>query len=127
MVGKAATVPILIVEDEFLVRMALIDQLEDAGFEVLEAATAVDAFASLEERPDIRLIFTDIHMPGDTDGLTFAREVSQRWPDMGIILTSGQSTLSEADLPSRSTFIPKPYRFEDVAAAIGSFLAPSVT
>jgi len=116
-------VPILLVEDEFLVRMALIDQLQDAGYEVIEAATAVDAWAALEARPDVRLIFTDIYMPGDTDGLAFAREVRQRLPDIGIIVTSGRSAPEQSELPAGSAFLGKPYRYQDVERTMAGLLA----
>ena len=122
--------PILLVEDEFLVRMALIDQLEEAGYEVLEAATAVDAWAALEARPDIALIFTDIHMPGDTDGLAFAKDVRERLPDIGILITSGKQPLQQADLPAGGLFLSKPYQYEDVERALATLLekhAESVT
>ncbi len=116
-------VPILFVEDEFLVRMALIDQLQAAGYEVLEAATAVDAWAALEERPDIKVIFTDIQMPGDTDGLAFANEVRNRLPNIGILITSGQVTPDPSELPTVSAFLAKPYRYENVERALASVMA----
>ena len=58
---------ILIVEDEFLIRAATADVIREAGFEVLEAANADDALVILEARGDIRVVFTDIQMPGSMD------------------------------------------------------------
>ncbi|RYE54280.1 MAG: response regulator, partial [Hyphomicrobiales bacterium] len=60
---------VLVVEDEALVRIDIADQLSDAGFDVLEAANAAEAIDLLEKNPSIRLVFTDIDMPGSMDGL----------------------------------------------------------
>jgi CheY-like chemotaxis protein len=60
---------VLLVEDEFLVRMGTRAAVEMAGFDVLEAGDADEAIAILAERNDVRLIFTDVHMPGSMDGL----------------------------------------------------------
>ena len=71
---------ILVVEDEFLVRISTVEMIEDAGFRVLQAADADEAIEILQVRPDIRVIFTDIHMPGSMDGLRLAHAVRARWP-----------------------------------------------
>jgi hypothetical protein len=60
---------ILVVEDEVPVRMMAVSVAEDRGFEVLSAASADEAIGILESRSDIRLVFTDVHMPGSMDGL----------------------------------------------------------
>ena len=59
---------VLLVEDEFVVRIGTRAALETAGFDVIEAGDADEAIAILAARDDIRLIFTDIHMPGSMDG-----------------------------------------------------------
>ena len=61
---------VLIVEDEPLLRMVAADIVQDAGFETIEAAHADSAIAILEARKDIRIVFTDVHMPGSMDGLS---------------------------------------------------------
>ena len=60
---------VLIVEDESLVRLGAVRSIEEAGSEVIEAANADEAIRILENRSDIRVVFTDIHMPGSMDGL----------------------------------------------------------
>src|SRR5664279_3394362 len=90
---------VLIVEDEFLLRMGAAEMIGDAGFDVVEAASADEAIAILEARPDIRVIFTDIQMPGSMDGLKLARFVRDRWPPIKIIATSGLVTVKDDDLP----------------------------
>ena len=100
---------VLIVEDEFLLRMDAVDMIEAAGFEAVEAANAEQAIEILEARSDITAIFTDIQMPGSMDGLKFARAVKGRWPPIKIVATSGHVHVSETDLPEGGRFLPKPY------------------
>jgi CheY-like chemotaxis protein len=109
---------ILIVEDEFLIRMQTADVIRDAGFEVVEAISADDAILILESRRDIRVVFTDIHMPGSMDGLKLAHAVRDRWPPVHIIATSGRQLIHESDLPAGSLFFAKPYSPERVAGAL---------
>lgn len=69
---------VLVVEDEDLVRMLAVDMLEDAGFEVIEAATAGAALAILETDPTIGVLFTVIEMPGSMTGLDLAGRIAKR-------------------------------------------------
>jgi CheY-like chemotaxis protein len=100
---------VLIVEDEFLLRMDAVDMIEAAGFAVAEAANADQAIEILEARSDITVIFTDIQMPGSMDGLKLARAVRGRWPPIKIVATSGHVHVSETDMPAGGRFLPKPY------------------
>jgi CheY-like chemotaxis protein len=109
---------ILIVEDEFLLRLDSAETIEQAGFEVVQAANADEAIAILEARPEIHLVFTDIQMPGSMDGLKLARFVRDRWPPIKIIATSGREVAGENDLPAGSLFLPKPYRGPVLVSAI---------
>jgi CheY-like chemotaxis protein len=61
-------ITVLVVEDEILVRMDIAMSLEHEGFVVLEASNADEAIAILNACCDIRLMFTDIDMPGSMDG-----------------------------------------------------------
>ena len=60
---------VLAVEDEPLILMLAIDMIRDAGFEALWASDADEAIRILESRGDIRIVFTDINMPGSMDGI----------------------------------------------------------
>lgn len=106
------------VEDEPLLRMAAADMVQDAGFEVVEAADATEAVRILESRPDIRIVFTDIDTPRGLDGMKLAAAIRDRWPPVEIILTSGHLAPPRAELPMRAMFFPKPYREEQVVAAM---------
>lgn len=101
---------VLVVEDDPLLRMNAVDMIEEAGFRAIEAPNADAAIKMLENRNDIRLIFTDIDMPGSMDGLALAHAVANRWPPVRIFATSGHFKVSETDLPNGGRFIPKPYR-----------------
>jgi CheY-like chemotaxis protein len=80
---------VLVVEDNFLIRMHAVDMIADADFAVVEAANADDAIVILEDRLDITVVFTDIQMPGSMDGLKLAAAIRGRWPPIKIIATSG--------------------------------------
>ena len=111
-----ATRPIvLIVEDEFLLRMSAVAMIEDAGFEVLQGGDADEAITMLESRSDIRLVFTDIQMPGSMDGLKLAAAVKGRWPPIKIIATSGRHLIRDSDLPEGALFLSKPYTSEGIS------------
>jgi CheY-like chemotaxis protein len=71
---------VLIVEDEPVIRMNAAAMIEDAGYGVLEAANADDAILLLETHSEIRVVFSDIEMPGSMDGLRFIQVVRERWP-----------------------------------------------
>lgn len=72
---------VLVVEDEGLIRMSLVEDLEDSGFQVFEAGDAEEALDVLQGHPEITVLFTDIDMPGSMDGLTLAKLVGQSRPD----------------------------------------------
>jgi two-component sensor histidine kinase len=91
-----------------VLRMRAADIVEDAGFTPVEAVNADEALAILESRSDIDLLFTDIQMPGSMDGLKLAHAVHDRWPDIKIILVSGQVKPSDAERPADSRFFGKP-------------------
>jgi CheY-like chemotaxis protein len=118
-----ASVAVLVVEDEYLIRMDTASSLETAGFIVYEAENAAEAIRSLEAHNEIRLIFTDINMPGSMDGLALARYVRGRWPPVKIIVTSGYVKLRDSDLPSGALFVEKPYYPTQIAHKMSDLLA----
>ncbi|WP_441244699.1 response regulator [Tardiphaga sp. 768_D3_N2_1] len=115
---------VLVVEDDVLLRMFAVEMIEEAGFRVIEAQDADAAIRLLEARNDIRIIFTDIDMPGSMNGLKLAHAVANRWPPIRIIATSGHFRIGESDLPNGGRFIPKPYRQHQVIGALTEFASP---
>jgi two-component system, response regulator PdtaR len=117
---------VLIVEDEALVRMDVAALLAEAGFVVYEAGDADEAIGLLEEHRDIRLIFTDVHMPGSMDGLKLAHYARERWPPIKIIVASGQVVIRDEDMPSGGVFLAKPYRPESIASKVREMVGEAV-
>jgi CheY-like chemotaxis protein len=117
--GNSTNIPaVLIVEDEPLVRIGAVNIIEDAGFKVIQAESADEAIRVLECRGDIRVVFTDIHMPGSMNGLKLAHAVRNRWPPIKIILTSGRDLIAEQVLPEGGRFFAKPYNPIEILDAL---------
>jgi CheY-like chemotaxis protein len=121
-VSQASHVTVLIVEDEPLIMMVALETISQAGFEVIEAVNADEAIRVLESRNDIRIIFTDINMPGSMDGLKLAHAVRGRWPPIKIIATSAYGYKTVDELPTGSLFIAKPYAAQALVRALSSVL-----
>jgi two-component system, response regulator PdtaR len=100
---------VLIVEDDFLLRMHAVSLLEEAGFDTIEAGSANEAIALLESRKDIRIVSTDINLPGSTDALRLALAIRHRWPPIELLLTSGHTRVRDENMPDRGLFLGKPY------------------
>ena len=99
----------LVVEDEALIRFDLAQTLEAAGYKTFEAADADEAIVLMEAHPEIRVVFTDIQMPGTMDGLALSHYVRKRWPPTILVISSGHFTPSKDEMASDALFIPKPY------------------
>jgi len=98
------------VEDELLVRMTAVDELEEAGFQLLEAANADVALKVLEAHSDeVQVLFTDVHMPGSMDGMDLARQVHARWPHVRLLIASGYARPEPHEIPDDGRFVQKPY------------------
>lgn len=113
---------ILVVEDEPLIRVGLASLLEDAGFETYEAANADAAIRTLERVDDIRLVVTDVDMPGSMDGLKLAHYVRHRWPPVQLIVVSGKVGVGATELPEGVRFFSKPYAEQMFLETVGQLL-----
>jgi len=120
--GSTDVPKVLVVEDEMVLRMRAADIVEDAGFTPIEAVNADEAIAILESRSDIAVLFTDIQMPGSMDGLKLAHAVHARWPDIKIVLVSGQVKPTDAERPADSRFFGKPLGVEQMIAELQSMV-----
>lgn len=112
---------VLVVEDEFLVRMLAVDILCEQGFEVFEACDAADALNLLHREVKIDLLFTDVRMPGEMDGVELAQFARTRWPKLRVIITSGHCG-AHPPLPDIS-YLSKPYATPQLLALVRSELA----
>lgn len=109
---------VLLVEDESFIRLSTADELQQAGFVVLEADSASEAIQILEQRHDICIVFTDVHLEDSMDGLELLRFVASRWPPIRLFATSGAAAVTDSELPSGAKFFPKPY---DRASLVSAF------
>ena len=109
---------ILVVEDDALIRLTLSDYLQDNGFKVLEAGSGDEALAIIAAPAfTVDLIFTDVMMPGLTDGFALARWVSENQPNIPVIVTSGDAEkIATTREREGFQFVPKPYELDAIAA-----------
>jgi CheY-like chemotaxis protein len=115
---------VLVVEDESMVRMPIAEYLRDCGYNVLEAADASEAIATMRAEGPVSLVFSDIRMPGKMDGFGLAEWFQSHHPSVPVLLTSGYN--GGRNLPvdriSRTRFIEKPYSQTQVARQIAALL-----
>ncbi len=111
-------ISVLVVDDDFLIRLDLVDYLQTEGFTVFEAGDADAAIAILEANPAIHILLTDVDMPGSMDGLKLSAAVRNRWPPVRIVVTSGHRMVVATALPEGSVFFSKPYAPETLARSL---------
>ena len=99
---------VIVVDDEPILRFMFSEVLQDAGYTVSDAPTADEALAMLEGGCEARVVVTDVHMPGELDGFELATVIADRWPHIGVVITSGRLRPSPDDLPDESRFLSKP-------------------
>ncbi len=80
----------------------------------------------LQARPDVQVIISDIEMPGSMNGLELARAVHERWPGIGIVVTSGRERPGPDDLSENVAFLAKPYLPDTVTTLIRQMATPQV-
>lgn len=114
---------VLLIEDEALLRMHGVDILEEAGFIVIEACNADEAIILLDKHHEIRLIFSDVDMPGSMDGMELMELAHLRWPKIRLLLTSGHRRLDDAFLPGQCKFLRKPWSEQALVDKVRSVLA----
>ncbi|HST76416.1 MAG TPA: response regulator [Acetobacteraceae bacterium] len=108
---------VLLVEDEFIVRLTLAEALSNEGFDVVEASSGDEALVVLRADAAIVLLLTDIQLPGSLDGLGLARLAREARPELPTIFMSGRPEIMDGSASARDAFITKPYLPSEVAAA----------
>lgn len=116
---------VLVIEDEPLLRLDALHIIETAGYATLQASSAAEAVAFLEQRDDIKAVFSDIQIMGEPDGLRLAHIVRERWPPTGLVLTSGWSTPTPDQMPVSCLFLPKPYTPQALIRALETVIPES--
>ena len=106
---------VVIVEDEPLVRLTATTLFEEDGITVVEFADGDAAIDYVRDHEgDVAAIFTDIYLPGATDGLELAGIVSATCPDIAVLVTSGSHAAKPRDLGPRVRYVAKPWHPRDV-------------
>ncbi len=107
---------ILVVEDNHEVRNVVMSLLEQLGYRTIAAETASDALEVLAAGQDVKLLFSDVVLPGRTDGLALGRAVSERYPHIPVVLTTGYAKDFETD--PEFPVLRKPYRLSALGRVI---------
>jgi signal transduction histidine kinase len=116
---------ILVVEDEDSVRVLTVETLEDLGYDVLQAADGPSALALLAREPSVRLLFTDVGLPGGMNGRQLADAALRARPDLKILFTTGyarNAIVHHGRLDPGVELIGKPFAAVDLAHRIRSLL-----
>ena len=117
---------ILVVEDQQSVRRTTRRILTRLGYEVLEATDGQSALRTLEEHDDVAVLFTDIILPGETNGVMLGREALAAHPDLRVIYTTGYAIESPSirqHLQDATTvLLYKPVEVEELSQALRSVL-----
>lgn len=115
---ETSTVPYaLVVDDDPLILMHACDILEAAGFRFYEASTGDEAKVLLSQcSENVTLLFSDVEMPGSTNGFALAHHVATHWPWIEIVIASGRIQPVPGDMPDKATFLSKPFNNEMVFA-----------
>lgn len=104
-----ASTQVLVVDEEPMIRIIIADSLNEAGLQVLEASSADEALALLNEGNAVGTMITDVKMPGSMDGLDLAQTVASHWSDISLVVISGHASMDDPRLPLKAKFLPKPF------------------
>jgi CheY-like chemotaxis protein len=118
--SSSSSVCILLVEDDQVLRTVSADTLSDLGYRSIRAADGPEALAALESDRDVKVLMTDIGLPG-MDGRQLAIEARRRQPGLGILFVTGYDDLIKKGQSPREDgleYLAKPYGSEDLANAL---------
>jgi CheY-like chemotaxis protein len=117
---------VLVIEDEFMLRVLLSDYLQECGFRVVAVDDAAEAISIIENSGvKIDLVFSDVFMPGSMDGFGLKRWLRTNRPNLPIILASDDSKKADAagELCESGPLMSKPYDLETVVTRVRTILA----
>ena len=103
-------------EDNAEVRHVVVSLLEQLGYRTIEAETAAAALDALAAGASVALVFSDVVLPGQTDGLALARMVAERYPRIPVVLTTGYTKVFDAD--PEFPVLRKPYQISALGRVI---------
>ncbi len=107
--GAVTRETVLLLEHEPVTRTSIARVLSKAGYQVVEASRPDEVWTMLETLPDVDVLVADIDAPDGTSGLELARKVHERWPSIGLVITSDHVRhLHPGDVPGDGCFLPRP-------------------
>lgn len=109
---------LLLVEDEGDLRMIVAEALRDQGYSVTAASDGNEAIAHLRGDARYDVVVTDVSMPGGVSGLDVATHAATLQPAARVLIVSGLQRSQLPPIPPRATLLLKPYRFNQLIAAI---------
>ena len=124
-VGAANDQVVLVVEDDEDVRTNTVMMIEELGYSVIEAADGITALQVLEQHSEVRLLFTDIGLPGGLNGRQLAEKARKLRPDLAVLFTSGYASnavVHNGRLGPGVEMIGKPFTFAALAAKLRQVL-----
>jgi CheY-like chemotaxis protein len=116
---------LLLVEDDDAVAAGVGHMIRDLGYGYVRAAQASDALRLLKRGEVFDLVFSDMVMPGDMDGLALAKAIRARHPALPVLLTTGYSEAASAATAETFRLLSKPYGIDALATALAETLAES--
>jgi signal transduction histidine kinase/CheY-like chemotaxis protein len=116
---ERSTGHVLLVEDDNEVAALVTEMLAELGYEVTRTASAAAALGALANGRQVDVVFSDIMMPGDMNGIDLVQELRRRYSDLPVLLTSGYSEASKREAINKCVgILPKPYRLDELATAL---------
>lgn len=114
------------VEDDVIIRDAVVEYFQEYGFDVIEAATGEDAMRSLHGAPMPSLVVTDIDLGSGCSGVDLADWLHVRWPKLNVVFASGRlDRLEGRPLDARETCLGKPFRISTLARIVRGLASPT--
>jgi CheY-like chemotaxis protein len=112
---------VLVVEDDPDVRTYTVEMVSDLGYQVVSAPDGLSALQVLEAHPELRLLFTDVGLPGGMNGRQLADEAIRRRPGIKVLFTTGyarNAIVHHGRLDPGVEVIFKPFTYSDLAAKL---------
>ena len=104
-----APASVLVVDDDPIVLEFTAEILAEGGMEVFRAGSRDEAMAVLEQGNMPLVVVTDIGLQGQRSGLDLARTIADRWPQIRLVIVSGEHRPVREDYPEKAAFFTKPY------------------
>ncbi len=119
--------PILVVEDDVLIRMSLVEALQAGGFTIEESGDGAAAIAQIDDTADLQGLITDIRLGSGPNGWEVAHHARRKFPNLAVVYVTGDSLAdwTSEGVPN-SLILQKPYADAQLMTAISSLLIVAV-